>query len=189
MLGIAVAMSLRPAGLERAEAGRFSMDEEAFRAFYAATARPLWAYLFRAGGDHALADDLVQEAYLRLLGADFRPENEDHRRAYLYRIATNLLHDHYRAARPSASLDERTAVAEERTDGLALEGDLDRVLQELKPRERQLLWLAHVEGWSHKEIAATLGLKAESIRLLLFRARQRLAERLRRRGLAPKETS
>ena len=43
----------------------FQMDEESFRAFYARTARPLWSYLRRISGDPTLADDLLQESYLR----------------------------------------------------------------------------------------------------------------------------
>ena len=46
-----------------------------------------------------------------------------------------------------------------------------------------MLWLAYVEGCSHKEIAGVVGLKAASVRLLLFRARQKLAALLRERGL------
>jgi RNA polymerase sigma-70 factor (ECF subfamily) len=46
---------------------------------------------------------------------------------------------------------------------------------QLKPRERQLLWLAYVEGSSHKEIAEAMRLRTGSVRLLLFRARRRLA--------------
>ena len=45
----------------------------------------------------------------------------------------------------------------------------------LKPRERDLLWLAYAQGSSHQEIAESLGLKTSSIKLLLFRARRRLA--------------
>jgi RNA polymerase sigma-70 factor, ECF subfamily len=45
----------------------------------------------------------------------------------------------------------------------------------LKPRERALLWLAYAQGSSHREIAASLGVRAGSIKLLLFRARRRLA--------------
>jgi len=59
------------------------------------------------------------------------------------------------------------------------------VLRELKPRERQLLWLAYVEGMSHHEIAAALNLKSGSIRPLLFRARRRMAEVLRGKGMLP----
>ncbi len=49
----------------------------------------------------------------------------------------------------------------------------------MKPRERQLLWLAYAEGYSHREIAAVTGLAAASIRLLLFRARRKIAGFLR----------
>jgi len=52
---------------------------------------------------------------------------------------------------------------------------LARSMARLKPRERDLLWLAYAQGSSHKEIAQVLGLKAASIKLLLFRARRRLA--------------
>jgi RNA polymerase sigma-70 factor (ECF subfamily) len=60
-------------------------------------------------------------------------------------------------------------------------------MKELKPRERELLWLAYVEGSSHREIAQLSGLREQSVRGLLFRARARLAALLRRRGLAPEE--
>jgi DNA-directed RNA polymerase specialized sigma24 family protein len=48
----------------------------------------------------------------------------------------------------------------------------------MRPRERQLLWLAHAEGYSHREIAEVTGLGSASIRLLLFRARRKIARLL-----------
>jgi RNA polymerase sigma-70 factor (ECF subfamily) len=53
-------------------------------------------------------------------------------------------------------------------------------MAKLRPRDRSLLWLAYAHGSSHREIADTLGLKVASIKLLLFRARRRLATLLRR---------
>ena len=47
------------------------------------------------------------------------------------------------------------------------------MLQHLKPRERELLWLAYVEGMDHAEISASTGLNRLSVRTLLFRARNR----------------
>ena len=44
-----------------------------------------------------------------------------------------------------------------------------------KPRDRAMLWLAYAEGSSHEEIATVLGVKRASVKLLLFRARRRLA--------------
>jgi RNA polymerase sigma-70 factor (ECF subfamily) len=49
----------------------------------------------------------------------------------------------------------------------------------LKPRERDALWLAYAEGLSHKEIAQTLGVKTTSMKILLFRARQKFVTLLR----------
>ena len=55
----------------------------------------------------------------------------------------------------------------------------------MKPRERQLLWLAYAEGYTHREIAEIMGLGAMSIRLLLFRAKRKLAGLLREAAAKP----
>ena len=52
----------------------------------------------------------------------------------------------------------------------------------LKPRERAILWMAYAEGASHREIAEVLGLRVNSLKPMLFRARRKLAELL---GRAP----
>jgi RNA polymerase sigma-70 factor (ECF subfamily) len=163
-----------------------STDEAGFRAFYEATARPLWAYLVRSCGDRALADDLVQESYYRLLRSRFAGEGAEHRKNYLFRIATNLVRDHFRRRRPEEPAAEGSEPAAAETGGpLGLRQDLARVLDRLDPRERQLVWLAHVEGASHREIGELLRVEEGSVRVLLFRARRKLAGLLREAGLAP----
>ena len=72
---------------------------------------------------------------------------------------------------------------------MTLGQDLSRVFDGLQPRDRALLWLAYVEGRSHAEVGAILGLRAMSVRVLLFRARAELARRIRRAGLCPEEGS
>ena len=72
--------------------------------------------------------------------------------------------------------------ANESSDGADAQMMLEPRLLQLRPRERQLLWLAHAEGYSHKEIAEIMGLRSPSIRLMLFRARHRLAELLKDGG-------
>jgi len=71
----------------------FQMTEEAFRSFYELTARPVRVYLVRMTGDDRLADDLLQETYYRFLRANVAFSSDDHRRNYLFRIATNLVHE------------------------------------------------------------------------------------------------
>ena len=51
-------------------------------------------------------------------------------------------------------------------------------LDRLPPRDRALLWLAHVEGYDHREIAKVLGLQERSVRVILFRARKKLEREL-----------
>jgi RNA polymerase sigma-70 factor, ECF subfamily len=158
----------------------FQMTEDVFRVFYEQTARPLWLYLARTTGDDRLADDLLQETYYRFLRTRTTFESDDHRRHYLFRIATNLVRDQWRRARTDAielgDVSDAPATVEDHAAGdRALNRiDVTRALDQLKPRERSLLWLAYAQGFSHEEIAAQLGLRTGSLKALLFRARRRL---------------
>lgn len=171
-------------GTRELESAAPLMDEQAFRAFYERTARPLWAYLSRLTGSPQEADDLLQEAFYRFYRAGKRHEDEAHRRNSLFRIATNLARDGARrsARRRDVPLEEAGTLDAEAGGGpplpasrAAARTDLRRAMQQLQPTERQMLWLAYGQGASHKEIARILGLRATSIRTLLLRARRKAA--------------
>jgi RNA polymerase sigma-70 factor, ECF subfamily len=165
----------------------FEMDEDAFRALYDRTARALWAYLSRMTGSPDLADDLLQETYYRFLRARGAYESDAHRRNSLFRIATNLAHDRRRRGQRArlVELPDGHGPVPELQANVDVAGDaqrrtdLGRAMARLRPREREMLWLAYAQGSTHRDIAGTLGVKAESVRLLLFRARHKLAELLR----------
>jgi RNA polymerase sigma-70 factor (ECF subfamily) len=158
------------------------MDSDAFAGFYQRSAPALRAYLARASGNPALADDLMQESYLRFLCASHPEGGEVNYRRYLYRIATNLLRDHWRRPRAACIEDvpERLLAARDGLSRIDSQAILDPALARMRPRERQLLWLAHAEGYSHREISEITGLNAAGIRLLLFRARRKIARLLRK---------
>lgn len=167
----------RLAGVQESETA-FAMTEEAFRAFYDRTSRAVWGYLARLTSDPAMADDLLQETYYRFLRADATHENEAHRRNTLFKIATNLARDAHRRRRVMpAFVSEPVDVSsgEDAEGRFERRTDVTRALDALKPRERAMLWLAYAEGSSHQEIAGVLGVKPSSVRLLLFRARRRMA--------------
>ncbi|MGO8789947.1 MAG: RNA polymerase sigma factor [Terriglobia bacterium] len=170
-------------GTEAAEQA-FLMDEQTFRVFYESTARPLWSYLSRILGSATLADDLVQESYYRFLRAALKSDDAAYQKAYLFRIATNLARDHWRRLprhEQGETADPEQVPADDRTaERVQQQSDLGRVMRRLKPRERELLWLAYAEGASHKEIGEMMGLRAGSVRLLLFRARQKVLKLLPR---------
>jgi RNA polymerase sigma-70 factor, ECF subfamily len=162
-------------------ADQLPMDSDAFASFYQRSAPALRAYLARVSGNVALADDLTQESYLRFLCATQPDGGEVNYRRYLFRIATNLLRDHWK--RPRATCIEDVPEHLFAIRGAAAQIDsqatLDPAMARMRPRDRQLLWLAHAEGYSHREIAEITGLGAASIRLLLFRARRKIARLLR----------
>ena len=162
----------------------FEMDEETFRALYDRTSRALWAYLSRLT-DADAADDLLQETYYRFLRAQGRHESEAHRRNSLFRIATNLARDGWRRGAhaqmvplPDGGRRELRADVDVAADAQR-RTDLSRALLQLTPRERAMLWLAYAHGSSHRDIASTVGVKTASVKLLLFRARRKLAGAIR----------
>jgi RNA polymerase sigma-70 factor, ECF subfamily len=158
------------------------MDNDAFVGFYQRSAPALWAYLARVSRNPALADDLMQESYLRFLCASRPDGGEVDYRRYLFGIASNLLRDHWRSRPRAACIEDVPEQVLGSYDNLGCIDSvaaLDSAMARMRPRERQLLWLAHAEEYSHREIAEITGLGAASIRLLLFRARRKIARLLR----------
>jgi RNA polymerase sigma-70 factor (ECF subfamily) len=150
------------------------MNDEEFCALYEAHARRLWAYVARATRDAAVADDIVQDAFVTVFGAkSMETADSEHRRHYLYKVATNLIRRRYRrpvethlgessSASGAISLDEKLAV--------------EQALNALSDVERQALWLGYVEGWSWREVARMLGYREGSVRQLAVRAKRRFRD-------------
>lgn len=172
------------AGATHDDCAGFVIDEDTFRAFYERTARGVWAYLARVTGDRQLADDLLQETYYRFLRAAATHDNETHRRNSLYRIATNLARDARRRSLTHpfglVGSEVERIPAGQQAGAAERVADFNLAMARLKPRERAMLWLAYAEGASHQEIAETLGVRAASLKILLFRARRKLADLLGR---------
>ena len=164
------------------------MDEAAFRAFYERSAPALRSYLRYSCRNGTLADDLLQDTYLRLLRIELPPLNEPALKSYLYKTARSVMLDHFRRNRretqgPDDDWLDRIPAAE--PAGPAF--DLMPLLARLKARDRQLLWLAYVEGFSHREIAAVTEINENSVRVLLLRARERMMQLLKDQGIGPEE--
>lgn len=168
-----------------AENVRARMDEASFQKLYDRTARQLRGYLTRLCGDPPTADDLLQETYLRLLRARFEPQSDEHLKNYLFTIATNLARDRFRRQRWVEVPLPEIGGGGDQDRRVQLRTDLRGLLRQLKPRDRQLLWLGHVERFSHREIGQILDVKPESVRLMIFRARKRLAALLEQHGVGP----
>jgi RNA polymerase sigma-70 factor, ECF subfamily len=177
------------------------VDQSTFHGFFEETAPALKAYLRLRCRNAALADDLLQETYLRVLRRRLPALEAGQLKAYLYKTAHSVCVDHYRAWRREAlwqreqsktsdidfgDCDDAVAVADSGApDSLELPIDVQRVFDTLKPKQQSLLWLAYVEGFDHREIAEVTGVSVGSVKVLLSRARAQLAAKLSDLGLAP----
>jgi len=158
------------------------MDERVFYALYEQTRGSLRAYVAKSLGNITHADDIVQEVYLRFLRLPSPPADAREARPYLFRMATNLMVDHWRRHQREIKAMSTAEGCESVSRDPLIRLDLSRIFLQLKPRERQLMWLAYVERSTHREIAEVLGLSARSIRVLLFRVREKLTRLLRENG-------
>ena len=141
--------------------------------------------LRRLCGDAALAEDLAQEAGLRLVTA-MRRESIAQPRAFLFHVAANLARDQLRRrliAQEHASRQEEWEQAPGTDHIASLRQEVAfvaKAVAELPPRAREVLQLARIEGYSQKEIAAQLGIAPKTVENHLTRALAQLATRWRR---------
>lgn len=161
-------------------------DAAAFEALYRRHAARVHGVVLRlAGWQRARAEDLVQEAFLRAWQALPQWRGEAAFGTWLHRLAVNtaLMDLRARRARPVLDGDDGDALdaapaADSAGRGMALAMDLERAVATLPPRARAVLVLHDVEGWTHEEVAAALGMAAGSSKAQLHRARSLLRARL-----------
>lgn len=163
---------------ERALVGRARVgDTAAFACLFAAYHGPLTNYLYRLIQDRDLADDLVQDTFLRAYRALGRTDADLLFRPWLYRIATNLARNHHRRQRILRWLPFGVVAARVATDAPLAErlGEHELVvgaLRRIGPKAASALLLHYQHGLSLAEMATALGLTRNGAKARLFRARE-----------------
>jgi RNA polymerase sigma-70 factor (ECF subfamily) len=164
-------------------------DSSAFDALFRRWSAPLLRYLERMVRDGAAAEELVQEAFLRVHRARDHYSPEAKFSTWLYRIATNLALNELRRPRrrnPHQSTEDEGAPALVAGDAAVddvvharqVGDEVERGLAALPERQRAALWLTSVEGHSYAEVASTLGLSESAVKALVHRARSTLVEKI-----------
>ena len=151
------------------------MNQDNFREFYLKTAPALRGYAARCCGSKELAEDIMQEAFLRFLRTAPSDMEEQAMKGYLYRTVDSLLVDHWRRWKRNQRWSLEMLFRREPPPDHSKDHDMTEAFRGLKPQQRSLLWLAYVEGFDHREIAEAAGVKEKSVKVLLFRARKALA--------------
>ncbi|MCC6805720.1 MAG: sigma-70 family RNA polymerase sigma factor [Anaerolineae bacterium] len=150
-------------------------DEAALAELVARYHTAVYRFLYRYTGDPALADDLAQEAFIRLV--TYRGDAPVHFRAWIYTIATNLARDHFQSAayRHEQAVDFETDEPSA-DDSLPESADVDvtSALMSLPPAHREVIILRFYHDLKLDEIAAVTGAPLGTVKSRLFHALKRL---------------
>ena len=172
--------------------------EDAFRELVRRYERPVFSLVFRMVRDSATAEDLAQDAFIKVLNHldKYRPEFKFS--SWLFKIANNVTIDFLRRRQldtvsMSGSPHAQTAADVEATsfdvgspdespleamESKELGSAIERAIAQLRPEYRSCILLRHVEGRSYEEIAATLDLPLGTVKTYIHRARHQLREAL-----------
>lgn len=173
-------------GLRQGETEVFDQVYEQFRA-------RLFSFLLRLTLRQDVAEDLLQETFLRLATHAERLSEDSQLAAWLYTVARNLaMSYHRRCVMDSERISELgrlglepDASPFEALAGNELQARVERALARLPAKYREALLLVGAEGFSPAEAASICDIKAEAFRQRLSRARERLQQRLDRDCASP----
>lgn len=154
-------------------------DDEAFTQLYERYFSKIYAFVIRRVGNQHIAEDLVSNIFLKAFAKRgtfvLRPSFS----AWIYRIATNTITDHYRTARTHTSIDDEEKLFNpadhrenviEGTDRKMLAEELEKVLEKLPERERIAVTMKYYVEASYEEIAETLKCTPNNAGVILHRA-------------------
>jgi RNA polymerase sigma-70 factor (ECF subfamily) len=168
--------------------------EAAYRELIRRYERPVFSLIFRMVRDRALAEDLAQEAFIKVLNAlgSYRPEYKFS--SWIFKIANNVAIDQLRrrdldtlsldGAPDALTQDEIEATQVQATDraetplaeleAREVGAAIEEAIGKLRPEYRACIMLRHVEGRSYEEIAEALDLPLGTVKTYIHRARHEL---------------
>jgi len=161
-------------------------DRAAFEELYGLYQKPILNYLYRLCWNRSLAEDLLQEAFLRLWRAAPTYEPAAKVSTYIFRIAHNLFINEAARRRETAL---ETADSEMRADPASdlarreVQSAVKKAIEALPEGEREVLLLSEYQGFKYAEIAEILAIPVGTVKSRMFSAVQRLKEALK--GLQP----
>ena len=148
--------------------------EQIFRDYY----QLIYRVAFSQVKNHADAEDITQEVFLKIIRHDMRYQSMEHERAWIVRVTINLCRDLLKSKwhKTSVSMEEVSEAQRGSCENFTeIQDDLWAVLQ-LPEKYRNCLYLFYYEDYSIKEIAQSLEMPENTVKTNLKRGRQALKE-------------
>lgn len=163
------------------------MNNKLLQKMYELYYNELYIYLRALCKDSALAEDLIQETFMKAILS--LPDEHTNVRAWLYMVARNLYFNyaakHKRQMPLSDWESEEPAIADDMLERMITDEwyrSLHQGLQQLSDNKREILMLQYFGGFSQKEIASMMHLSLENVRVMGHRAKKELAKILKEQG-------
>jgi RNA polymerase sigma-70 factor (ECF subfamily) len=134
---------------------------------------PIFRYLYRLTGEYELSQDLAQDTFVQAYEAILKTREELNLKAWLYKIATNNAYKHFRRAKKVRfqRLDDIPNAAASSPD-IAEQEAVRQAIRMVPMDMRTCLVLHLVDGFKYREIAATLGISEDAVRMRVARGKQ-----------------
>ena len=165
-------------------------DIQALEAIYKQFNRPLFNLVYRYTYNSEVAEDLLQDIFIKVFSHLQDIRNEETFVGWIYRIAINTCYSYLRRKKSpiqrTISLDEVEGKIEGKTNvsgDKVMKKSLDDAIQRLPKKMKSVFLLHDVQGYKHKEIARMLGCSMETTKSQLFKARMKLRQKLRQQEL------
>lgn len=157
-----------------------------FEAFYRANLKRIYAFVFfRVGADKALAEDLVQDIFVKAFEAFGRYDPAISESAWIYTIARNHVINEMAKRRPAEPIEEvedSIFAATDARERLAVRDDERRLLEaigSLSKDEAALIRMKYLEGWRYEELAEIFEKTPGTLRVQANRALNKIRKTLK----------
>lgn len=162
------------------------MDASEFKSMFLPHNRRMYCTAWRLAGNAQEAEDLVQEAYLKLWTKRDSLTGIDNAEAYCVTLVKHLFYDDRRRKHPKTddSPPDNLNIADDSDTARNLEqsdetSHVKRLIESLPAQQRQIITMRDVDDLSYDEIETRTGICGTNIRVLLSRARKRIREQFK----------
>jgi RNA polymerase sigma-70 factor, ECF subfamily len=153
-----------------------NQDVKAMETVYNGYQSSIYNIALRFFGDHGIAEDIMQEVFIKVFGRLHKLHAVDAFQSWLHRIAVNTCINHHQKIKRSREVPMETLVEQPASDNppRMLTWDLVRAVHILPPKQKMVFILHDIQGFTHSEIAEMMNWSVGTCKSQLFKARVKL---------------